>query len=107
MIRPSLATLPLQRSEENLGANPEQVAGTPERTVGGGHGTVEDGVLPVEVDLDELVEIPVDAGVNQLGVIGPQVRVGQAGGEDPGVEVELAIAGGHLPGAEAEAALAQ
>src|SRR4051794_1104652 len=47
---------PIRRgSEENLCPNPEQVAGIPGRTVGGGHRVAEEDVLPVEVDLDELV----------------------------------------------------
>src|SRR5207302_4616564 len=90
-----------------LGPDPEQVVRLPEATRAGEDGAAEHGVLPVEVDFDELVEVPVAANVNQLGVIGPEVRVGQAGGEDPGIEVEPAIAGGQFPGAEAEAALAQ
>src|SRR6202040_3646059 len=84
-------------SEVELGPNPEQVVRLPEVTVGGEDRSAEEGVFPVEVDLDELVEIPVGADVNQLRVIGPEVRVGQAGGEDPGIEVELAKAGGQLP----------
>src|SRR4051794_19851092 len=69
------------RLEEDLGANPEQVVGPPERAVGGGHRAAEHGVFPVEVDLEELIEVPVAADVDHLGVIGPEVRVGQAGGE--------------------------
>src|SRR6202008_2340706 len=94
-------------SEEDLSADPEQVVRLPEVIAGGEDRAAKRDVLPVEVDLDELVHVPVQADVDLLDVIGPQVRVGQAGGEDPGIDVELAIAGGHFPGAVAEAALAQ
>jgi hypothetical protein len=59
-----------------LGPKPEQIARLPELTGAGEDRTAEYGVFPVELHLYELVEIPVAADVNQLGVTGPKVRVG-------------------------------
>src|SRR5262245_8670942 len=53
-----------RRSEVDLGPKPEQVVRLLEATRAGEDGAAEDGALPVEVDLDELVEIPVDTDVH-------------------------------------------
>src|SRR5262249_21297475 len=94
-------------SEVDLGANPEEVVRPLRAAVAGEHRVAEHGVLPVEVDLDELVEVPVAPDVHQPGAVGPESRVGQALREDPGIEEEIAVPGRDLPRTEAEAARAQ
>src|ERR1700678_3830026 len=95
------------RSEVELNPQPVEVVrllGVP-RVVE--DGVAEHGVLPVEVDLDESVEIPVEANIDHLGLIGPEGRVGQAASEDLPAQLEFAEAGRDLEGSQAEMAFAE
>src|SRR5262249_14919370 len=55
-----------------------------------------DRVLPPDVDLDELVQVPVAPDVDQLGAIRPESRVCEAGGEHHRVEAEVTVPGRRL-----------
>src|SRR5262249_17767982 len=91
----------------DLETHPVQVVRLLKPTPVGEDGAAKEGVLPVEVDLDEFVEIPVEADVDHLGVIGPEVRVGQVAGEDLAAQSEIAEAGSQLEGPQTEMARAE
>ena len=64
-------------------------------------------MLPVEVELEVLVHVPVEPEVGHVDPVGPEVRVGQAVGEDLVADVQVVVPAGQLPGTQAELALAQ
>src|SRR5262245_45350606 len=97
------------RSEVELHPQPVQV--THRRPAPGvdvvDHGAIENGTLPVEINLNRFVEVPVQASVDHLGVIGPEVWIRKTGGEDTAIQLDRAVARRHLERAEAEAAVPQ
>ena len=54
------------------------------------------GVLPDERQLDVLGPVPVEADVDRVEAVGPEVGVGQAGGEDLVADVEQVVAPDQL-----------
>src|SRR5512135_2000929 len=85
-------------SEEELEPHPDQICLLMEGAWSIEYWGAEERVLPVDVDLGILVWIPVDAGVDGVCLVGPEVGVGQAGGEDVVADIEVAVAGVHLDG---------
>src|SRR4051794_25155789 len=76
-----------EQSIVELQPRPEQVVrrlegGVAVREVRGEDWGAKDGVLPIKINLHELVQVPVQADVDHLGTVGPEVGIGQAGGED-------------------------
>jgi hypothetical protein len=69
-------------SEVELTPDPEQVGGTAEKAfcLVDQHRRPERSMLPVDVELDPAVGVPVDAEVDHVDVVGPQVAVGERGG---------------------------
>jgi hypothetical protein len=61
-------------------------------------------MLPVEVQFEEFVEIPVETDVDHLGFIGPEHRVGQAAREHLPAQLKLAEACGDLERPQAKMA---
>src|SRR5262249_52181543 len=95
------------RSEVELEPRPEQVVrrhecGTAARAAPGEDRCGKDGVLPIKVNLHELVQVPVEADVDQLDAVGPEVGIGQAGGEDLVAEAHLAVPDVGLKGTQAK-----
>src|SRR5262249_24793004 len=82
-------------------AEPEEVAGALKARAGpvidrlGVHR-----VFPVEVELHELVEVPVEADIDHFDLVGPEIGVGQSAGEHLLAEGQFAEAGVDLEGAE-------
>src|SRR5262249_22669771 len=89
-------------SEVDLSAYPKHVVRLLGAAPGGEDNAGEDCVFPADVDLDELVQVPVATDVDQLGAIGPEEWVDKSGSEDPGIEVEFAVPDRRLERAEAE-----
>src|SRR4051812_32174087 len=89
-------------SEVELEPEPEQVAGLLERAGPVDDRIAEDGLLPVEVDLGVLVQVPVEAEVGHEDVVGPEVGIGESGPEDVPAEVDRGEPGGRLDRPEAE-----
>jgi hypothetical protein len=104
---PHVARPGLRGSEVDLEPQPVQVVRLLEPAGVEEDGDAENRVLPVEVDLDELVEIPVEADIDYLGMVGPEVRVGQAAGEDRLAQRQVAVSGRDLEGPQAEMARVQ
>src|SRR5512135_3704384 len=90
-------------SEVDVAADPEQVGAAAEdalRLVDEDR-RPERRVLPVEVELDPAVGVPVDAEVDHRDVVGPEAAVGEVVFEEDIPQVELAIADERLDGARA------
>src|ERR1700733_7498469 len=93
-----------RQSEVGLEPQPEQVIRLLEPTRVKEDGAAEHGMLPVEVHLEEFVEIPVETGVDHLSFIGPEHRIGQAAREHLPAQLELAEAGRELEGPQSKMA---
>src|SRR5690242_1435604 len=65
-------------SKVYLRSQPEQVAPTIRSTVAGLNGPGVQRLLPIEVELDVLVQVPVEAEINRVDFVGPQVSVGKS-----------------------------
>jgi hypothetical protein len=68
---PGVARPSRRGSEEDLQPQPVQVVLLLEATRVVEDRAAEDGALPVEVDLDKSVEIPVEADIDHLRMVGP------------------------------------
>src|SRR5262249_35869972 len=80
-------------SEVELASEPEQVGATAEDAlrINENRRAIRR-VLPVDVELDPAVGVPVDAKVDHADVVGPELAVGEAILEYDIPQVELAIA---------------
>src|SRR5262249_19254345 len=91
---------PSSVSEVDLAPEPEQVGSAAENATR----VDEDGrsvgrVLPVEIEFDPAVRVPVDAQVDHPDVVGPERTVGEAVLEDDIPQIELAVADVRLDSA--------
>ena len=78
-------------SEADLGTHPQQVIhrALAARRFVDQHRSPEQAVLPVEIELDEAIGIPVGPEVERRGRVRPVVRLGQAAGEDLPAQVQV------------------
>ena len=63
-------------------------------------------MLPIDLHFEEFIEIPVEANVDHLGVVGPEIRIGNPASEDLPAQAELAVASGKLERSQAEVTVA-
>src|SRR5579864_6606020 len=93
--------------EVELRTQPEQVVDRLESPRCGENGLAKHRTLPVEVNLEVAIQVPVESHVYELDVVGPEVGIGEAAREDLLAHVEFAVAGLDLECPCAEAALAE
>src|SRR5262249_48382275 len=99
------AVCSISRLEVELEPHEEQVTGELATTRGEDDRVAELGVVPAEVHLDVLRQVPVGADPHVLDAVGPLVGVGQAGGKDVVADVQVLVADERLPGPEAARAV--
>jgi hypothetical protein len=68
------------------------------------HGLTEDRVFPIQVDLDELVQVPVDANIDKRGLVGPKFGVAKSARKYLPADRQLAESSRWFKCAQAESA---